>query len=215
MTIQTVLSRGMQGWTRARRGHQRIQARMGMDRVCNGTGACEKNAPPEKKTCGKISSRSTKSGAGEHFLLQDCRAQSAMNGMFFRFSSLLETAKLTMWRAVVMKKIHLLERNIFCGKNALSVCVCVCVCVFNFMLRRHLGPPPYARPRPSNFHQPPDAFPRRTDVTPLHGPTSGSESEEIRLNFRIRIRGDAQGSVPGGKACGSGCVLGWGGDFGA
>ena len=44
---------------------------------------CGKNTPPEKKRVGQISLQHTKSGAGEQLLLQDCRAQSAIKGMFF------------------------------------------------------------------------------------------------------------------------------------
>ena len=35
-----------------------------------------KNTPPDEKTHGKISFQSTKSGAGEQFLLQDRRAKA-------------------------------------------------------------------------------------------------------------------------------------------
>ena len=38
-----------------------------------------KNTPPEKKTRGKISFKNTKSGAGEQFLLQDCKAKACRN----------------------------------------------------------------------------------------------------------------------------------------
>ena len=38
--------------------------------------SANKNAPPEKKTRGKISSRRTKSEGGEHFLLLDCTAEA-------------------------------------------------------------------------------------------------------------------------------------------
>ena len=41
------------------------------------TGVCGKNTPPEKKTLRKVSLTSTKSGAGEHFLLKDCKAKAA------------------------------------------------------------------------------------------------------------------------------------------
>ena len=37
--------------------------------------------PPEKKTLGKISFQSTKSGAGEQFLLQDCMAKAPIKGV--------------------------------------------------------------------------------------------------------------------------------------
>ena len=47
------------------------------------SGVCEKNTPPEKNTCGKISFQSTKSGAGEQFLLQDCRARACAKGTLF------------------------------------------------------------------------------------------------------------------------------------
>ena len=47
------------------------------------TGVCEKNTPPEKKTCGKITFRSIQSGAGEQFLPQDCRARTRRKGVSF------------------------------------------------------------------------------------------------------------------------------------
>ena len=40
------------------------------------TGVCENNTPPERRTDGKISFQSTKSGAGEQLLLQDCMAKA-------------------------------------------------------------------------------------------------------------------------------------------
>ena len=43
----------------------------------------KKNTPREKKTCGTISFRSTKSGSGEQFLLQDCRAKAGTKGVLF------------------------------------------------------------------------------------------------------------------------------------
>ena len=35
-----------------------------------------KNIPPEKRTRGKISFKNTKSGAGEQFMPQDCKAEA-------------------------------------------------------------------------------------------------------------------------------------------
>ena len=49
-----------------------IYASVGSRVATSDTGVCEKNIPPEKKTCGKVSSRNTNSGAGEQFLLKDC-----------------------------------------------------------------------------------------------------------------------------------------------
>ena len=45
------------------------------------TGVCGKSTPPEKTTLGKMSFQSTKSGAGEQFLLQDCRAKAHVKGV--------------------------------------------------------------------------------------------------------------------------------------
>ena len=39
--------------------------------------------PPEKKTRGKASFRSTSSGAGDEFLLQDCRGEAHSREVFF------------------------------------------------------------------------------------------------------------------------------------
>ena len=47
------------------------------------TGVCEKNTPPEKKTLGTISLQSTKSGAGEGFLLLGRMANARAKGVFF------------------------------------------------------------------------------------------------------------------------------------
>ena len=44
---------------------------------------CEKKAPPDGKTLGSISLKSTKSGGGEQFLLLDCRATARRKGMLF------------------------------------------------------------------------------------------------------------------------------------
>ena len=46
------------------------------------TGVCEKNIPPDRKTCGKTSLKNTKSGAGEQFLLLDCRAKARQHIYF-------------------------------------------------------------------------------------------------------------------------------------
>ena len=46
-------------------------------------GVCEQDAPPEKKTYGKTTSQSTKSGAGEQFLLQPYEAEAPVNGVSF------------------------------------------------------------------------------------------------------------------------------------
>ena len=46
-------------------------------------GVCEKNTPPEHHTHWNRSLLSTKSGAGEQFLLWDCRAKSSMKGVLF------------------------------------------------------------------------------------------------------------------------------------
>ena len=47
-------------------------------------GICYKQAIPlGKNMCGKVSSQNTTSGAGERFLLQDCRAQTAIKEMCF------------------------------------------------------------------------------------------------------------------------------------
>ena len=45
------------------------------------TGVCEKNTPPPKKTFGKTSFQSTKSGSGEQFLLLDSRAWACAKGV--------------------------------------------------------------------------------------------------------------------------------------
>ena len=47
------------------------------------TGVCEKNTPPERKTLGTISLKSTKSGAGEQFLPLDCMAKAGRKERFF------------------------------------------------------------------------------------------------------------------------------------
>ena len=44
--------------------------------ICVDTGVCDKNTPPEKKTCGKLSFKHTKSEAGEQFLLLCCKAKA-------------------------------------------------------------------------------------------------------------------------------------------
>ena len=54
---------------------------LGAAAIC-GTGVCEKNTPPEKKTFGEIIFRSTKSGAGGQVLLQDCRAKAGIQEVF-------------------------------------------------------------------------------------------------------------------------------------
>ena len=46
-------------------------------------GVCENNTPPERKILGNISLKDTKSGAGEEFMLQDCRARACSKGVFF------------------------------------------------------------------------------------------------------------------------------------
>ena len=46
------------------------------------TDVCEKNTPPDRKTCGKTSFWRAKSGAGKQFLLLDCRAQALQKGVF-------------------------------------------------------------------------------------------------------------------------------------
>ena len=48
-----------------------------------GTGVCEKCTPPEKKTRGNISFRSTISGGVEQFLLLDFMAKASTKGVFF------------------------------------------------------------------------------------------------------------------------------------
>ena len=63
-----------------------------------------KNTPPENKTLGNISFQSTKSGSGEQFLLQDCRAMADTKGLL-----VLQTP--------------------VCPYPVTSMCVCVCVCV--------------------------------------------------------------------------------------
>ena len=45
------------------------------------TGVCKKETPPEKKTCEHISLENTQSGAGEQFLLLDCRARACAKGV--------------------------------------------------------------------------------------------------------------------------------------
>ena len=47
------------------------------------TGVCDKNTPPEKKALAEISFENTNSGAGEEFLLKDCRGDARLKGMFF------------------------------------------------------------------------------------------------------------------------------------
>ena len=44
---------------------------------------CEQNISPERRTQRNISFQNTKSGAGEQFLLQDCRARACAKGVFF------------------------------------------------------------------------------------------------------------------------------------
>ena len=44
---------------------------------------CEKNTPPEKKTCRKNSFQNTELGGGQQFLLLDCRARACTKGVFF------------------------------------------------------------------------------------------------------------------------------------
>ena len=46
-------------------------------------GVCEKDTPPEKSTHWNSSFQNTKSGAGEQFLLLDCRARACAKGLFF------------------------------------------------------------------------------------------------------------------------------------
>ena len=43
----------------------------------------KKNTPPDKKTRGKSSFKTTKSGAGEEFLLLWCKATTRVKGVFF------------------------------------------------------------------------------------------------------------------------------------
>ena len=59
-----------------------------LEQVCD-TGVCEKNTPPEKKTCEKIGFQSTKAGAGQQFLLLDCRARARIEGVFVQTPVLL------------------------------------------------------------------------------------------------------------------------------
>ena len=47
------------------------------------TGVCEKSTPPEKSTHRNTSFQSTKSGAGEQFLLLHCRARACAKGFVF------------------------------------------------------------------------------------------------------------------------------------
>ena len=49
--------------------------------ICICICVCEKNTPPENHIRGKISFQSTKSGAGEQFLLLDCKARAFAKGM--------------------------------------------------------------------------------------------------------------------------------------
>ena len=46
------------------------------------TGVYDKNTPPRKKTSRNIGFRSTKSGAGQQFLLRDCKARAHPKGVF-------------------------------------------------------------------------------------------------------------------------------------
>ena len=45
------------------------------------TGVCEQKHPPEKSSHWNIGFQSTKSGAGEQFLLLDCRAMACTKGV--------------------------------------------------------------------------------------------------------------------------------------
>ena len=47
------------------------------------THVCERNTPPEKTACEKTSLQSTKSGAGEQFLLLLCMARARLKGVLF------------------------------------------------------------------------------------------------------------------------------------
>ena len=47
------------------------------------TGVCEKNTPRENDAHWNVSLQSTRSGAGEQFLLLDCRARACAEGLFF------------------------------------------------------------------------------------------------------------------------------------
>ena len=46
------------------------------------TGVCEENTPRENNTMRNIGLRSTESGAGEQFLLRDCKARARPKGVF-------------------------------------------------------------------------------------------------------------------------------------
>ena len=46
------------------------------------TRVSEKHTPPEKRTLGTISMTNTESGAGERFLVEDCRAKALTKGVF-------------------------------------------------------------------------------------------------------------------------------------
>ena len=43
--------------------------------------SAEKNTPPEERACGKTGFKNTKSGAGEQFLLVDCRGKAPVKGV--------------------------------------------------------------------------------------------------------------------------------------
>ena len=45
------------------------------------TGVREQSTPPEKRTLRKMGFQSTKSGGGEHFLLQDCMTKACVEGI--------------------------------------------------------------------------------------------------------------------------------------
>ena len=47
------------------------------------TGVCEMNISPEKNARRKIGFGSTKSGAGQQFLLKDCKAMARPKGVCF------------------------------------------------------------------------------------------------------------------------------------
>ena len=92
MKIQGVCKQGLVGASETEGDRRRCAAGMwlkdmsysygGMHFSCDSR-VCEKNTPPEKKTCGKSSFQSTKSGAGEQFLPLDCFAKARAKGFFF------------------------------------------------------------------------------------------------------------------------------------
>ena len=56
-------------------------------------GVCDKNTPPEKGTGRTIRLQSTKSEAGEQFLLLDCRAEARVKNMFFTDTGIYKRAQ--------------------------------------------------------------------------------------------------------------------------